>query len=204
MTPAGTSCTSAACRWIESKGSAVAKVAAFSFPPPQTQLRSSPVPTIAHRALRPIAVFEACKGAIILIAGFGLLSFLDRDNEVFAERIIRALHLNPASHYPQIFIVAMARLDDSHLWVLAGLAALYALVRFAEAYGLWFERRWAEWLAALSGSIYVPVEIYELVHRVTWLRVSALVIILVVVAYMVWLLTESRRRHAAAAGPPLA
>jgi uncharacterized membrane protein (DUF2068 family) len=42
------------------------------------------------------------------------------------------------------------------------------------------------------------VEIYELWHRVTWLRISALVINLTVVAYMTWLLTENRRKRAAA------
>jgi len=152
----------------------------------------------AHKVLRPIALFEAFKGAVVLIAGFGLLSFLGRDNEDFAEQIIRHLQLNPAKHYPQIFITAMSRLDDSHLWMLAGLAAIYALVRFAEAYGLWSERRWAEWLAALSGGLYVPVEIFELFHRASWIKFAVLVLNLAVVAYMVWLLTESRRRKAAA------
>jgi len=152
------------------------------------------VSSIAHKALRPIAVFEAFKGAVVLIVGFGLLSFLGRDNEEFAERIIRQLQLNPTKHYSQIFIKAMAQLNDSHLVVLASFAALYAIIRFAEAYGLWHERRWAEWLAALSGGVYLPIEIYELMHRVTWLKVSALTINLIVVAYMVWLLTESRRR----------
>lgn len=154
--------------------------------------------SLAHKALRPIAIFEAFKGAIVLIAGFGLLSFLDRDNEVYAERIVRVLNMNPAGHYPQIFITAMARLEDSHLWALAGFAALYSAIRFIEAYGLWFERRWAEWLAALSGAVYVPVEIYELWHRVTWLRLSTLIINLTVVAYMAWLLSENRRQQAAA------
>jgi uncharacterized membrane protein (DUF2068 family) len=155
------------------------------------------VSSVAHKALRPIALFEAFKGAVVLIAGFGLLSFLGRDNELFAEQIIRHLQLNPTKHYPQIFITAMSRLNDSHLLALAGFAAIYALVRFIEAYGLWHERRWAEWLAALSGGIYVPIEIYELAHRVTWIRFGALALNLVVVAYMVWLLTESQRRRAA-------
>jgi len=154
---------------------------------------------IRHKALRPIALFEAFKGAIVLIAGFGLLGFLDRDNEVYAEQIIRHLHLNPAGHYPQIFIAAMARTEDSHLVALACLAALYSTVRFVEAYGLWFERRWAEWLAALSGGIYIPLELYELYRRVTWIRFGALLINVAIVAYMVWLLTESLRKRAALA-----
>ncbi|MCZ7627423.1 MAG: DUF2127 domain-containing protein [Candidatus Methylomirabilis sp.] len=44
------------------------------------------------------------------------------------------------------------------------MAAGYASVRFVEAYGLWLERRWAEWFAAVSGGIYIPFEIYELLY----------------------------------------
>jgi len=150
---------------------------------------------IAHKALRPIAAFEALKGAVGLIVGLVALGFLDRDNEVFATQIIRFLHLDAAWHYAQIFIKTMAQMDDSSLTAFAVLAVLYSALRFAEAYGLWHERRWAEWLAALSGGVYIPFEIYELIRRVTWLRVSALVINVVIVSYLAWILTEARRRH---------
>lgn len=151
-----------------------------------------------HQALRPIAIFEAFKGAIALIAGFGLLGFLDRDNADFAEQIIRHLHLDPGQHYAHIFITAMAEQTDSRLMALAAFAAIYASVRFAEAYGLWYERRWAEWLAALSGGVYVPIEIYELVEHATWIKCAALLLNLVVVGYMVWLLSLTQRRRAGA------
>jgi len=90
----------------------------------------------------------------------------------------------------------MADLTNTRLWFIAGFAALYAGVRFAEAYGLWQGRRWAEWFAALSGAIYIPVEVFELTHRVTALKITALVLNVVVVGYMVWLLTETRRLRA--------
>lgn len=156
------------------------------------------MPAHSHnKGLRAVALFEAFKGAIVLVVGFGLLTALGQNAEKFAERLVQRTHLNPAHHYPQIFIQASAQLNDTWLWLLAGFAALYAAVRFAEAYGLWHERRWAEWFAALSGGIYVPVEIYELARRVTWIRAGALLANLAIVAYMVWLLTESRRlRHA--------
>lgn len=130
----------------------------------------------------------------MLIIGFGLLSFLGQDAEAFAERLVNRLHLNPAHHYPQIFIHTMADLNNTHLWLIAGFSAIYAMVRFAEAYGLWRERRWAEWFAALSGGVYIPIELYELADRITWLRLTALVVNVVIVGYMVWLLTESRRK----------
>ena len=151
-----------------------------------------------HQGLRAVALFEALKGTLVLVVGFGLLSFLGHDTELFAGQLIRRLHLNPAHHYPHVFIEAMTAVTDSRLWLFAGLAVFYSTIRFVEAYGLWHERRWAEWLAALSGAVYVPVEIYELALHVTWLKLGALVLNLVVVAYMVWLLAENRRKHAAA------
>ena len=45
------------------------------------------MPEAAHKALRPIALFEAFKGAVVLILGYGMLSFLGRDTEQFAERL---------------------------------------------------------------------------------------------------------------------
>lgn len=108
------------------------------------------MPSSHQRGLRAVAYFEALKGVLVLAVGFGLLSFLGRDTEVFAERLVNRLHLNPAHHYPQIFIHAMADLSNSRLWLIAGFSAFYAAVRFTEAYGLWRERAWAEWLAALS------------------------------------------------------
>lgn len=148
-----------------------------------------------QRGLRAVAVLEAGKGLIVLVAGFGLLALLGRNTEQFAAHLVARLHLNPAHHYPHIFISALADVDNPQLLLLAGLAALYATIRFIEAYGLWHQRRWAEWLAALSGGIYVPLELYEIAQHVTWLRVAALAINLLIVGYMVWLLAE-RRRHA--------
>jgi uncharacterized membrane protein (DUF2068 family) len=101
-------------------------------------------------------------------------------------------HLNPASRYPRIFIDAAAQLTDVRLWLLAALAAGYATVRFIEAYGLWRQRRWAEWLAAGSGGIYVPIEVYDLLHGVTWAKICVLAINAIVVTYMVYALRQSK------------
>jgi uncharacterized membrane protein (DUF2068 family) len=138
--------------------------------------------------MRMVAVFEAAKGAIVLLVGLGVLALIGRDAEVIAERIVRFSHLNPASRYPHIFIDAASRLTDTHLWFLAAAAAAYALVRAIEAYGLWYERRWAEWFALLAGGIYVPVELYELVRRPSWVKAVVLLVNLGIVAYMAYAL----------------
>jgi uncharacterized membrane protein (DUF2068 family) len=132
-----------------------------------------------------VALFEAAKGTIVIAAGLGLLSLLHRDAQHTAEAIVRHLHLNPARHYPRVFIEAAARTNDSRLWALAGGAFAYAAVRFVEAYGLWRLRPWAEWFAILSGGLFLPVEVYELLRHPTPVKACVLLGNAVIVAYLV-------------------
>lgn len=146
------------------------------------------------RVIRSVAVFEGAKGLIVIATGFGLLALLHRDVQAIAEELVRHFHLNPANRYPQIFLTLAARVTDTALWLLAFAAAGYAAVRLAEAYGLWFDRNWASWLGALSGGIYVPIEVYELVEKPSLLRLgllSANTAIVVYLGYRLW-----RRRTA--------
>jgi uncharacterized membrane protein (DUF2068 family) len=113
-----------------------------------------------------------------------VLSLIHHDVHSAAARLIDHLHLNPAKKYPHIFLSAASNIGDPQLMVLALLAFLYAAIRGAEAYGLWHERRWAEWLGAASGAIYVPFEIYELLQGAHWMKWAALVINIGIVAYL--------------------
>lgn len=133
--------------------------------------------------LRAVALLEAAKGALVLLLGFGLFSLVHHDIQRFAERLIIHFHLNPAAHYPRIFIEAASQLTDIRLALIAAGAAAYSAVRFTEAYGLWYARRWAEWFAALSGAIYVPFEVFELYKRFSWLSLGALIVNLAIVAF---------------------
>jgi len=147
------------------------------------------------RGVRLIAVFEALKGTLVLVAGFGLLSLVHHDLQAIAELLVRHSHLDPARHYPRVFMEAASHMGDSRLRSLAALAFLYAVVRLVEAYGLWHMRLWAEWFAIIAGSVYLPVEIYEIFKRVTWMRATVLLINVFIVAYLVRVLLRSRRKH---------
>ncbi len=148
--------------------------------------------------MRVVAVFEAAKGALVVAAGLGLLSLLHRDLQAAAERLVQHSHLNPAHRYPRIFIQAASRMNDARLVGLAALAFLYSALRFVEAYGLWHMRTWAEWLAIVAGSAYVPVELYEMWRRPTWMRGFVLLTNVLIVVYLIRVRVESRRGPAGA------
>lgn len=150
-------------------------------------------------ALRAIAFFEAFKGTVVLLSASGFLAFVHKDLGELAAALVRHAHLNPAAKYPRIFIDAAANLQHAHLVWLAVGAAAYGLARLAEAYGLLHERAWAEWLAALSGAIYLSFEMAELMSQHTLLSALALLFNAVVVGIMVRALDARRKRPGAGA-----
>jgi uncharacterized membrane protein (DUF2068 family) len=70
---------------------------------------------------------------------------------------------------------------------LAGAAiATYGVLEGVEAVGLWFAKRWAEYLTFVATIVFVPYEIHELLKSVTALKVVALVINLAIAAYLLY------------------
>jgi len=124
--------------------------------------------------VRALAVFETLKGVIVLFTGFGLFSLGPQKVQTIAELLVRYSHLNPARHYPQVFIEASSHLSNGRLRSVAVLAFLYATFRLVEAYGLWRMRAWAEWFAILSGAIYLPIEVQSLIRHASLLREAVL------------------------------
>src|SRR6267154_1325259 len=153
--------------------------------------------------LRSVAIFEATKGALVLLVGGGLFSVLHhRDVELAAEKLVSHFNLNAASRYPKIFLDLAGQMTDGHLWVLAAFAAAYAAIRFVEAYGLWNALPWAEWFAALSGGIYIPFELREVSRHVSWLSVGTLLVNVAIVCFMIYGLRHAEEIRAEQAHEP--
>jgi uncharacterized membrane protein (DUF2068 family) len=142
-------------------------------------------------ALRTVAVFEAAKGLIVLLLGLGLLRLVHKNLDEFAENLIRFLHVSPAGHLSNLFVTAAGRTTDKNLWLIAAAAMVYSIVRFAEAFGLWHDREWAEWFALLSGSMYLPWEVYSLMRHPHPLKWVVLTLNVAIVLYMLVLRVQA-------------
>jgi uncharacterized membrane protein (DUF2068 family) len=67
----------------------------------------------------------------------------------------------------------------------AGIGA-YAVLEGAEAVGLWFQKRWAEYLTFIATTLLLPLEVYELTKTVSPLKVIALVVNIAIVVYLLF------------------
>lgn len=75
-------------------------------------------------------------------------------------------------------------LSKSELYLIGSVITVYTAVLALEAIGLWFARRWAEYLTLVETGVLVPFEIYELTTRVSTLKILTLIINLAIVLYL--------------------
>ena len=155
-----------------------------------------PHPDARRRTLHAIAVFEAVKGFAALIASIGLLQLLDHDVRQMVLSLLWRFHLDPKTHYPELLLHYADLLSAINLRTMAPVAAGYITIRLAEAYGLWKEKIWGEWLAALSGALYIPLEVAHLIDRPTFINGGVLLANILMVAFLAFQLLRRIRKPA--------
>jgi uncharacterized membrane protein (DUF2068 family) len=146
--------------------------------------------------MRVIALNKALHATIFTLLAIGLalldsnLSHIHR----WADHLIQALS-GPLDDTGQQASRSWLARQAHHLFdlqpnaikLLLILALAYAVTEWTEAVGLWLEKRWAEYLTVLATTGFLPLEVHELIERVTAVRIIALVIN---VALIVWLLVN--------------
>ena len=70
--------------------------------------------------------------------------------------------------------------------------------RFVEAVGLWLRRQWAQWFGFLTSGIFIPVELFEIIHGVTWPKATVLTVNAAIAIYLAYVLYRSKQgsKHA--------
>jgi uncharacterized membrane protein (DUF2068 family) len=145
--------------------------------------------------LRLLAVERAGRGVIILAIAYGVLRFKSSQDdlrEAFERALPAAKPLEEALHVnltDSAFVHRLQHILSSKPHTLTLIAVglfAYAGLQIVEGVGLWMLKRWGEYVAVVGTSAFIPLEVYELVERVTWLRVAALLVNLTAVAYLLW------------------
>lgn len=150
-----------------------------------------------HPALRIIAAYKLAKAiALLLVAvtAFGLVDAARFD--AFARWILEL----PIQHGHALLVRLFEHLSAAgpHRFEAIGAAAcVYACVFLVEGWGLWRERRWAEYLTTIVTASLIPFELWEIGRHPAVLEFVALAVNIAIVIYLVHLLrrprTSSRR-----------
>jgi uncharacterized membrane protein (DUF2068 family) len=163
------------------------------YPPPESDLEL-PLRGKALRdkiVLRLIAIDRALH--FVLLAALAVLIFVFASHRAqlkrFVDRIDTAFYGAPVgtghhSHGLLHDLERLVTLNVSTLRLIGLAAAVYALLEGAEAFGLWFQYRWAEYLTFVATFAFLPFELYELTKTVSALKVLALVVNVAILVYL--------------------
>ena len=145
--------------------------------------------------LRFLAVERAIRGLLLLALAYGVWRF-DTSRDTLKQVLSSYLPtLEPLSDKlgvdlqesgpVRLIQQAFAATHSTLLLVALGVLA-YGTLELVEAFGLWFKKRWGEYVAVVATALFIPLEVHEIIVKVTGLRVGALVINLFAVAYILW------------------
>jgi len=148
----------------------------------------------SRRVLRLIALERIARGALLLTAGVYLLFNLNSDLGRLAERVMRAIELDPRRPFFHRILAYLHHLHASQLRIAATVALGYGALELVEGTGLWLDQLWAEYLTVIATSLLVPFELYELVHRPSVWKAAGIIVNIAIVGYLAYLLRRRVRR----------
>lgn len=143
--------------------------------------------TTPRHGLHAVAVFEATKGMLALLAASGLELLGPAPLQRLVRDLTVRLGLDP-DRGAAAWLAHAINPDAVHL--AAAVVALYGLVRLLEAWGLWRGKAWASWLG-LSAALYLPFDLYAFALHRHWLEAVVVAVNLLVV----WILARDLLRR---------
>lgn len=144
------------------------------------------------RVIVLIALFKFGKVAVLSAVGFGALQMLRPEVAAGAEAWAAELALNDERQLLQYSLEQVGAMSAERLRAYGVGAFCYAALFAVEGFGLWFEKRWAEYLTVVAGASLIPIELYELSRHVGPVKVAILLINIAIVWYLVVRLKNER------------
>src|SRR6266478_3916227 len=112
-----------------------------------------------------IITIKILKG--LLFVALAVLAYTLSDNDLPAEyqNLLHHLRLNPERKFWADLAKQVGQLTETKILWAAGGTLFYSLFSLTEGIGLMFRVSWAGWMAIGESAFFIPIEVYELVHR---------------------------------------
>ena len=137
-----------------------------------------------------IILVKLLKGALFLSMAIVAYTLSDNDLPDEYRQLLHHLKLNPERKFFSELAVKIGTITEANvLWVAAG-TGVYSLFSIVEGAGLMFRVGWAGWMAIGESAFFIPIEIFDLLHRFSW----TVFVILVLNIVIVWYLFANRAR----------
>ena len=148
-----------------------------------------------NRWLILIAAFKLAQAALFIAIGVGALRLVGKDLGDLLSQLADHLRFNPEGKLVNFLLDRAAFVDDRMLRRIGAVGFIYAFLDLAEGIGLYLEKVWGEYLTLIITGSFLPLEVYELFRRITWIRSGLLVINALVFLYLLKVVTERARER---------
>ncbi|MGD0891209.1 MAG: DUF2127 domain-containing protein [Terracidiphilus sp.] len=155
--------------------------------------QSTSRPKRHNRWLILIAVFKITQALLFIALGVGVLRLLHKDVGDMVSQFVEHLRFNPESHFVNFILVKASIVDDKMLRRISSLVFGYAAVGLVEGIGLYLEKTWAEYFTLVITASFLPWEIFEVLHKITWIRAGLLTVNILVFLYLLKVVMERAR-----------
>ena len=141
-----------------------------------------------------IAAYKLIQAMLIAAIGVGAIRLLHKDVGDALSQVAAALRFSPESRFVNFVLDKATILDDPLLRRIGVVAFSYAGLSLAEGIGLYLEKAWGQYLTLVITASFLPWEVFEVFRRLTWVRVSLLVVNTLVCLYLLKLVVERRKK----------
>ncbi len=142
------------------------------------------------RWLTLIAVYKLLQALLLVSVGLGALRLMHRDIADVLLSFVTEMRFNADGRLVSFLLEKAAAVDDPMLRRITAFVFVYAGLGMVEGIGLYLEKLWAEYLTAIITASFLPLEVMEIFHRITWPRLG---IFAANLAVLVYLLVHLRR-----------
>jgi uncharacterized membrane protein (DUF2068 family) len=146
-----------------------------------------------NRWLVLIAAYKFLLAAMFVAVGVGALRLMHKDIDDVISHIGDLLRFNPESRFVNFLYDRASLINDPLLKRIGALAFSYAGLSLAEGIGLYLEKAWGEYLTLAITASFLPWEIFEVFHRLTWVRVVLLLVNALVFVYLLRIVVDRRK-----------
>jgi uncharacterized membrane protein (DUF2068 family) len=153
------------------------------------------VPMAAGRTtlgLKIIGIWKLLTALLLAAAGFGILHLLGHQVRGDISQFITQLHLDPEKGMIHSAIAKITGINPGKLKKIGVGTFFYAALHAVEGIGLLFAMHWAEYLTILATGSLIPIEVYEVIMKLTAMRVLVLAGNIAIVVYLIGRLRRDR------------
>ena len=123
-------------------------------------ISKKPAPTLYF-----IIAVKLIKATVLILLALGVFSLANRDLSDVFDQFLRWVHLDPERNFFANIGDWLDTITPTNVRVFASGTFLCGLFLLVEGLGLAFRAKWAIWLAIGESAFFIPIEIFELVHR---------------------------------------